>query len=109
MMECQMCGGELPTEENNVDNNLPFSPSTVWGICSYKCQENAIQLQACWAMKEKLRNISRLPYETFVEAFGFGEAGGYAQDKYDKMRQNSLFFLYSLDEEKFKKFMDLRI
>ena len=106
---CQVCKKELPDIEElkKLDNNLKFSPSH-YNICSNECQELGIRANACYKLRSKLRNATLIPYETFKEAMDFPTEGGYADDKYEKMRFNPLLFIHSLDENNFRKFIEMK-
>lgn len=105
---CQICDSVMKDEQwytdQKYDTSLSFYPARWHRICSVTCQEHAIKFNAMWSMKEKLRNISQVPFGTFNDIFGFGVAGGYAQKKYEMARQNPLIFLMSLDQNNFRKF-----
>lgn len=105
---CQICDSELKEEQwytdQNFDTKLSFYPCKWYRICSTECQEHAIQFNAIWNMKEKLRNMQEAPFSTFNAIFKFNEAGGYAEDKYRKMRSNPWLFLQTLDKNYFRNF-----
>jgi hypothetical protein len=111
--KCQICGAELKSEEEYAaekhSSALPWYPSRWQRICSTKCQEKAIGFNACWSLKEKLRNMPAMPFETFNAHFGFGLDGDYAEKKYQLMRTDPLRFMFSLDLENFKKLMSLKL
>lgn len=111
--KCQICEceNELFSEEKlkEMENNLDFNPGDNYRICSNKCQERAIRFNACWNLKNKLKNISGISYRLFIELMEFPEAGGYASDKYEKMRINPALFIMTLDEKKFLRFIEGKI
>lgn len=105
---CQVCKQELQEgdewrKELPDTSMLPWSPRGWDGtnICSIKCQENAIRMNACWYFKNALKNMQQMPFSNFNELFGFGEEGGYAERKYEQMRCNPYHFILGLDVDNF--------
>lgn len=111
--KCQICDSILKTEDEFTAENhstiFPFYPSRWQRICSTKCQLEAIEFNACWRMKTKIKNMSPVPFETFNDHFKFNEDGGYAMRWWYQMRGEPLMFLFKLDFQNFKKFMNWRL
>lgn len=110
IITCQWCEKTITKDDfKDIDPEVAqiekFNPSLWRRICSYKCQQKSLEFNAMWNMKNKLRNISNIPFGTFQKAFNFPEAGNYTLGKYEKMRINPAMFLYGLDIDNFKKFV----
>ena len=114
-VRCQICDNGMPEnfdarfDKTHIHQITQFHPARWMAICSYECQEKAIKFNAMWSMKNTLKNMSRIPFETFQEVFNFPEAGGYAEDKYEKMRVAPHLFIQMLDKNYFKKFMEMKV
>lgn len=113
---CRICGKDMGTrkefEEANPNlkyiNGHKFNPGHCWQLCSYECASKAIEFNACWKMKNKLKNMSGMSFKLFQEAFNMPEAGCYAREKYNYFVSDPLLFINLLDIENFKKFMEMK-
>lgn len=102
---CQICNKEIPKDFTFPDNGVQWSPARWKRICSVRCQENGIRLQALFNLRQKLKNAYDIfDYKSFQEVFAFGEDGGYAEKKYELYRQDTYRFMLSLDEKNATKF-----
>jgi hypothetical protein len=116
--KCQVCAKELPENYHTNFNGLDekekekelFKDAPTWefhpkslNCCSYECHSIAIKAKGGFILKERLRNMNNMNFESFNEIFNFPLHGGYALDMYDKMRRNTWFFLLKLDNNNFIK------
>ena len=107
-IKCEVCSTTIPVEENRdkglrPTNDLPFAPHGDFAICSEECQLKTIRVAGLHGMISFIKNET---FENFQKVFGFGEAGNYAKDKYDLMKENPWGFICSLDSQNLRKLIN---
>lgn len=113
-MNCQICNRDMD-EHYFIDNNfadaqiLEFHPDSSTGICSYKCQRNAIRINASFKFMNKVKNMQNIPYETFQDIFNFPIEGMYSKEKYKLMQRDSFLFVLGLDVDNIKKLVNYNL
>jgi len=110
--KCQICESRVtPERYKELDTLSPIwelSPAR-FKTCSHHCLAKAHQLEGCFKMRKRLKNLSSFPYSVFQDIFGFDEAGGYAENMYRKCRTSEFDFICSLDDKNFAKLINVDI
>lgn len=111
IIKCQICGKEVPEDDKleHLQNNLRFSPSQQYRICSNECQEMALKTNSVFNLRIKIREMGSMSFETFNALMEFPIEGGYAEDKWILFRRDPMLFLHKLDESNLIKFVRIKI
>lgn len=68
-------------------------------LCSIDCYVLWVKGRHLWLVIQLLKNMSTWTFERFQKVFEFNTAGGYAQDKFDKMRGSTFLFTVGLSKD----------
>ena len=104
--ECQFCTKKVKVTEtwSKPFEGMPHDLSPIWlNVCSTDCVKKLYAAQDCFKFRYYMRNIQRLPFCMFQDVFQFPEAGGYAEDMYERMKRSPFGFLCSLDDQNYLK------
>jgi len=105
--KCSVC--EKPVHQWAPKDELPEAAYRhLWGgewsyLCSYECYGLWWRGRMMFLTLRVLKKMDSQSFEAFQKIFDFSIAGGYAEEKYRKMRNSPFMFLCGLDESNLMK------
>ena len=79
-----------------------------WALCSKECCKKWSKGNSMWNTLRIIKHVTNLEYPEFNRIFEFDEDGGYAKDKFIKMNQAPLYFLFTLDKQNVYKLSQVK-
>lgn len=107
-MNCGYC--EKPEEDWSKERpEMGHVIGVEYALCSSECARKWLKGRVLWSTKNLLKGMDSWPFEKFQSIFEFDTAGGYAQEKFNMMRQSPFRFLCNLDVSNIKKLAEKTI
>ncbi len=98
---CQICGETLPEESKKLQPHGAFTSipglDVYWTLCSPECAKKWAWMHITFNTLKKLKKLSGMAFWEFQELFNFPTEGGYAEEKFKKLRIDTLAFVLGLD------------